>query len=265
MLRLLRISALLYLLAFVAVGTWVTSHESTDWDIPLRVHVYAVAGDASATTAAAVERLATQDFVGIERFFASEAERYGLVLDLPFSFHVPAAAVGPLPPLPAPDSRLGTVLWSLEMRWLATRLRWRSSDPLVPDITLFVVYHDGATQAVLDRSTALRKGLIAIANVFAAPESHERNEIVIAHELLHTLGATDKYSPSTHLPIHPEGFAEPTARPRYPQLRAELMAGRRAIDAHTAAMPDGLTEVVVGPATAAEIGWPMPQVERAGL
>ena len=53
----------------------------------------------------------------------------------------------------------------------------------------------------------------------------------------------------------PDGFADPQAVPRLPQSKAELMAGRIPLDQQHAVTPDGLHEVVIGPLTAAEIGW----------
>jgi hypothetical protein len=81
------------------------------------------------------------------------------------------------------------------------------------------------------------------------------NNIVIAHELLHTLGATDKYDLVSGAPLFPSGFADPDRRPLYPQENAEIMAGRRPLSAQDAQMPSSLGAVVVGPATAAEIRW----------
>ena len=51
------------------------------------------------------------------------------------------------------------------------------------------------------------------------------------------------------------GFADPYADPRYPQYKAEIMAGRIPISDQRAEIPRGLSESVVGYATAAEIGW----------
>ena len=82
--------------------------------------------------------------------------------------------------------------------------------------------------------------------------------MVIAHEILHTLGATDKYDPETLQPLFPQGYAEPERNPRFPQSRAEIMAGRRASSEREAEMPDSLDETVVGPQTAREIHWPEP-------
>ena len=113
--------------------------------------------------------------------------------------------------------------------------------------------------AVLDRSTALERGLIAIVKLFAGRSSQGANQIVMAHELLHTLGATDKYDLGANLPIYPHGYANPALEPPHPRRSAELMAGRIPLDERTAAMPSEITRTLVGPITAAEIGWPTPQ------
>ena len=55
------------------------------------------------------------------------------------------------------------------------------------------------------------------------------NNVVIAHEILHTLGASDKYDPATRAPLFPIGYAEPEREPRFPQEFAEIMAGRYAM------------------------------------
>jgi len=75
------------------------------------------------------------------------------------------------------------------------------------------------------------------------------------HEVLHTLGATDKYNLANDLPIYPDGFAEPDLKPLYPQRFAEVMGGRIPQSNTTANMPDHIKYAFIGPATAAEIGW----------
>jgi len=73
------------------------------------------------------------------------------------------------------------------------------------------------------------------------------NNIVIAHELMHTLGATDKYELGSGAPLYPLGFAEPDRQPLYPQVRAEIMAGRRALSPQDFELPQSLRDVVVVP------------------
>jgi hypothetical protein len=85
------------------------------------------------------------------------------------------------------------------------------------------------------------------------------NNVVIAHEILHTLGASDKYDLATLAPLYPIGYAEPAQNPLYPQTLTEIMAGRYAIDAQNSEMPESLTEVRVGEATALEIRWTRPE------
>jgi len=77
----------------------------------------------------------------------------------------------------------------------------------------------------------------------------------LAHELLHTLGATDKYDPSDNQPWHPEGYAEPTLEPLHPQRYAEIMAGRIPLGRTRAEIPRTLDETLIGAATAREINW----------
>jgi len=82
-----------------------------------------------------------------------------------------------------------------------------------------------------------------------------RNNVIVAHELLHTVGAADKYNLATNLPIYPHGFAEPDREPLYPQLKAELMGARVPRSQTRADIPASLIRVVVGPQTALEIRW----------
>jgi hypothetical protein len=97
--------------------------------------------------------------------------------------------------------------------------------------------------------------LFGIVNVFADREMLGSNDTVIAHELLHTLGATDKYDLSNNQPRHPDGYAEPDKQPLYPQSFAELMGGRIPLSADTSQIPESLHQVVINRSTALEIGW----------
>lgn len=252
MLRRLRIALLLYIALFVAGVQLLTAARTTDWDATLWVDIYPLAGDRSPSTVEYVRALTLDEFKGIEPFLANEARRHRVALERPFRLNLAPPLDRPLPELAASASILETMLWSLRMRWLGAQLEWQSTRP-PGDIIVFAVYHDAATTASLDRSMALEKGLIAVANLFAGRTARGSNEVVLTHELLHTLGATDKYAPGTNLPRFPEGYAKPEAGLQ--QTHAELMAGRIAVAPDTAAIPRSLREVVIGPLTAAEIGW----------
>jgi hypothetical protein len=255
MFKKIRVAILLYLLAFVAIGNFLAGARSTDWKETLWVDVYPINADGSERTQAYIDSLSANNLVAIEAYFAKEAERYGVALNQPFRLELGPQIDSSLPELATTPSMLNTIVWSLRMRWFASRVDAGPGRP-TPDIKLFALYYDEIEAVALDRSTALERGLIAIARLYAGRFSQGPNQVVMAHELLHTLGASDKYDLATNFPIYPHGFADPKLTPRYPQKAAELMAGRIPLANHLAEMPTGLSATMVGPATALEIGWP---------
>lgn len=252
--RMLRIALLLLVLVAVVGEAWLDRTTTRDWTEPLWVGVYPVNADDSAASDRYIETLQAASFQDVEQFFTDEGHEYAIGIDRPVHVEL-YRRLARRPPLLAPQAGwFSTALWSLRMRWYA----WRaSSDPgrAPPNIRLFVLYHAPERAAALPHSLGLSKGLMGIVHVYAERAQQGPNNVVLAHELLHTLGATDKYDPGTLLPSYPEGYAEPDRQPRYPQPLAEIMAGRRAISARAAEMPASLAEVVVGPKTAREIAW----------
>jgi len=254
MFKRIRIAILLYILAFAAVGNYLAAARSTDWDDTLWVDVYPINADASERTQAYIDSLRPEDFTPIERYFAREARRYGVALEAPFRIGLAGQLTEPVPEPPASTGMLDVMVWSLKMRWYGTKIRHVSDRPS-PDIQLFALYHDAAATQTLDRSTALKRGLIAVVKVFADRAASGSNHVVMAHELLHTLGSTDKYALGSNQPIFPHGYAEPAAEPLLPQKKAELMAGRIPVSASAAEIPLDLDQTVIGPVTAMEIRW----------
>jgi hypothetical protein len=252
--KLLRISFLLLVLIIVAGTAWLDRKGSTTWREPLWVGVYPINGDGSRAAQQYVSTLTPQTFSDIETFFQREAPRYGIALLQPVHIELYPESHESPPALPPNPSVLSAVVWSLKMRLFA---RHAADVPgrAPPRVRLFVLFHDPALLPSLPDSHGLEKGLIGIIHAFAARSMAGSNNVVIAHELLHTLGATDKYAPGTGAPVFPDGFGDPAQQPRYPQSRAELMAGRRAVSETEAETPVSLAEVVIGPATAREIRW----------
>jgi hypothetical protein len=249
----LRLALLLAVLAFVALGAWLDRSRSTDWDTPLRVTVYPVADGGDAATRGYVANLADEDFGAISRFLAEEAGRHGLALSEPVRVRVSHAAGTP-PRLAADAGMFGIAGWSLRFRYWAWRVAM--DDPLpTPDVQVFALYHVASEGRAVPDSVGLSKGLMALTHLYASDAARGSNQVVITHELLHTLGATDKYDRATGLPLVPDGLGDPTQAPRYPQAFGEIMAGRIALRASEAVIPDDLDAMLVGPLTAREIGW----------
>jgi hypothetical protein len=253
MFRTLRIAVLSLVLINVAVGAWLARARSTSWEHPLRVAVFPIDADGSPATRAYLEGLARAEFQAIDDFFGEEARRYGVELSDPVDVFL-APEVRAIPPQsPAGGSVLNVMLWSLQLRYWA----WRHAEypGPEPDVRLFVLYHDPEQVTRVPHSLGLQQGLIGVVYAFAGDGQAEQNNVVIAHELLHTLGASDKYEPSTNQPGHPDGYAEPDREPLWPQDLAEIMAGRIPISADESQMPEGLEQALVGVATAREIRW----------
>jgi hypothetical protein len=250
----IRIAILLAVLACVALGAWLDKRRSTDWDTTLRVTVYPIAASRDTATTEYVASLATEDFDALEAFFAAEARRHGIALEEPVRLRLSRAAAGLPPAAPAEPGPLSVAAWSLRFRWWAWRVA--ANDPLPPpDVQVFALYHSADGGHAVPNSLGLSKGLMAVTHLYADPGARGSNDVVLAHELLHTLGATDKYDRATGLPLNPSGLGDPDQSPRYPQLTGEIMAGRVASSAREAVIPATVQQMIVGPATAREIGW----------
>ncbi len=249
--RNVRIIILLAVLAAVANGAWYAKTRAASWAGTLRIVVYPINADQSPVTTAFINAQNSESYRDIEDFIDREANRHGRELTRPVS-----VALGPEvrahPPIPPHGGNiLDIAFWSLRLRYWA----WRHDDYRGPKahIRLYVLYHDPARTQRVPHSLGLEKGMLGVVHAFAANEDKGSNNVVIAHELLHTLGATDKYDLSNNLPRFPDGYAEPERSPRYPQLKAEIMGGRIPIDPARVEVPASLTDVVIGGRTAMEI------------
>lgn len=249
----LRILILLLVLLMVAVSTWLTQLRTTDWDRPLVVAVYPINGDASDASHRYITALSVESFSDIDAFFREEAEHYHLSLKQPVEM-VLGPTLNELPPEPPQDRNiLGVIWWSLKMRFWARGVA--SDHGPAANIQMFVIYHDPKTNPRLPHSTGLQKGLVGVVHAFASRRQTGGNNMVVAHELLHTLGATDKYHLQTNQPIFPMGYAEPEKQPLLPQQYTEIMAGRRPVSTTQAEQPKGLAATLIGEYTALEIHW----------
>ena len=252
MFRRIRIAVLLLILFAVAMDTWLTRAFSTDWQEPLYIAVYPINADGSRAADNYIGRLAPAAFDAVEDFIAREASRYGRSLKRPVRVELGLPIAEQPPPLEATPNVLEIMLWSLRMRWWAGSVA-DDQERIRPDVRIFVRYHNPDTLLPLENSVGVQKGMYGIVNAYASRRLEGRNNVVIAHEFLHTLGASDKYELGTGLPLAPHGLAEPDRQPLYPQTHAEIMGGRIALSAHEAEIPKSLRYAIIGPQTAAEI------------
>jgi hypothetical protein len=252
--RTARISVLLLILLVVGLDTVMTGRWTTDWDDPLWVGIYPINGDHQEQIDDYIDGLEEDAFLPIAEYFSEEAQAYGLDLSEPFSIRL-APPVDELPPPPPQGSNpLAIMWWSLKMRlWVYQHDTF--TDGPSPEIKIYLIYHDAQTQTPLENSLGMRKGQFGVVHAYAKYRLERKNHVVIAHEILHTVGATDKYDPQTHQPLVPDGLAEPDKQPLYPQRLAEIMGSRIPLSESRFKMPPSLSHTVIGEQTAQEIKW----------
>lgn len=251
--RVTRIAVLLFILATVAQGAWLARTRTTEWDRTLHVVIYPVNGDGSQTVERYIGGLRGATFEPIEAFFNKEAENHGVRLRPPIlvALASPVSSQPPAPPFGGGKAEI--LVWSLRLRYWAY---WNNTYKRAkPDVRIFVSYNDPAIRPRLAHSTGLQKGLLGVVNAFATADMDGSNNVVITHELLHTLGAADKYDLVTNQPLFPDGYADPRAEPLFPQTYAEIMAGRIPLSDTRAEIPAGMDEIMIGARTAREINW----------
>jgi hypothetical protein len=253
MFKIIRVFILLLILAAVALGTWRAKTRSVEWENTLPVNVYLINADESVATAEYLRSLTLEDFKPIEIFMKEEAARYGHESRASIEVRMGGLLASQPPAPPSNGSALEVVIWSLKMRWWT----YRNTDTngSSTQVKMFLLYFDPTLSPRMAHSTGLQKGLIGRVNLFATRDMAKQNNVVIAHEFLHTLGATDKYELDTNQPVFPEGYANPEQIPLLPQQYAEIMAGRTPLTQSTAETPAGLRDTVIGEKTAIEINW----------
>jgi len=250
----LRILILLLLLAFAAIYTQEQRLSTFYWYQPTTVAIFPINGDGSQETENYIAQLDPKHFTDIDAFFTKNAKHYKLITKTPIVTQL-GSTIESHPPSP-PKNRhalLSVMLWSLKLRYWAYM---NTPDDISNNdrIRLYVLYHQAKSQQALEHSLGLQKGLIGVIHAYADNQQNGQNQIVMAHEIFHTLGASDKYDQHNQ-PVFPDGYAKPQQKPLYPQRYAEIMAGRRALSKNSAEMPKRLRHVVVGQATAKEINW----------
>jgi hypothetical protein len=185
---------------------------------------------------------------------AAELARYRPNAPRPFAFTL----YGPVPlaaPLPVPaDGLVGAARYAYELRRFTSDVDGRAEVPTRGfDARLYLVLTSPTDRAVVEGMSE-HGGRVGIARAELDAETVDLALFVAAHELFHTLGATDHYGPDGRALV-PDGLAEPERTPVFPQAFAEIMARNRPLSATDEERLESLSELAVGPSTAREIGW----------
>lgn len=250
--RKLRILLLLIILAPLVWYFRIGHDPVPDWQQTLRIAVYPYNVDGNADVEAHLEHFGQDDLDRIGDYFAEQADRYHLPLSRPFEL-VLGQRIARSPTMPSQNqSWLGRLQWAISLRlW---RIRF-DDQGLDPDIVAVARFNAVTEVPPSQHSIGIAELRLAIANLPAVTTHSGYGRVLLAHELLHTVGAQDLYHPATGLPLYPSGYAEPNRDPRHPQDQAELMAGRIPVQPGRAAQAMSLDQTRIGPRTAREIGW----------
>jgi hypothetical protein len=245
---------LLSVLFVILASTWITEKRMAAWERPILVTIYPIAADDSRETQKFIDDIVLDEFEEINRFMNRESMPYGFTVTPPFRFQLSQPLKDLPPPVPEQFDTAAIALWSLKMRWWAWVKDWK--DGLVSaDIQMFVLYHSLSGTKEVGISVGMRKGRYGLVKAYAQGKMNPQNLVVFTHEILHVLGASDKYTLSNGEPIFPQGYANPKKRPLFPQQQAEIMGGRIPISSFSSEMPGSLDDCVIGRQTAEEIGF----------
>ncbi len=252
--RVFRIILLLIIFVALAFYTKTQRLKSRNWSSPLQVVIYPMNSTNNAAVTDYITQLSNDDFAEIDTFFQDEAKNYGLSLKNPIKISLGPTLEKYPPPAPKPNASYTDILWwGLKFRYWSY-MNTADKESNLHRIRLFLHYHPAEKNKQLKHSLGLEKGLLAIVHGFADKNQQQQNNIIIAHELLHTVGASDKYH-SDGQPIFPHGYAEADKSPLYPQSLAEIMAAKIPASQTDAKMADSLADCIIGQKTAREINW----------
>lgn len=247
---------ILFVVVLVAIRDFRSRQARKDWKTTLDVAVVLLRAGAVDDEAVDAVRARAPSLAGR---LEGEMRRYrhpsGGVR--PFAFHV----LGPVDlPSPAPEpSGEGIVdlvrhSWAMN-RWLADVDPRAGVEADRYDTRIYVIVRKPASdERSFIEGRSEENGRIGVVNVELDTSMADLLLVVTAHELMHTLGATDRYD-SMGRTVIPAGLPEPDRVPLYPQRFAEIMARNRVLAPGREAVPESIDELAVGARTADEIGW----------
>lgn len=252
--RIFRIICLLTVFVALAFYAKKQKLKSRSWSEPIQIVIYPINGDDSPEVEEYIEQLNGHVFDEIDQFFQNEAKHYSLAIQEPTSTYL-GKIIRQHPPIsPKPNANYAEIAWwGIKFRYWVYRNTPDDASNL-HRVRIFLNYYESTKDRLLKHSLGLDKGLLAIVHAFASEDQEQQNNVVIAHEFLHTVGATDKYNVNNQ-PVFPDGYAEPDNFPLFPQNLAEIMAAKIPTSATNSEMAENLEQCIIGEKTAKEINW----------
>ena len=228
----------------------------TEWDHTLVVAIALVRLER--VDDAAIVALRAQ-LPALEDRMTAELTRYRPGAPHPFRFELIAPVDGsPPPPAPSSDGPVDLAKHALALSRYVKDIDARARiDESHYDVRIYlVIRRPRQALRTLAEGRSEQGGRIGVVEVEIDSEAEGAHLplVVVAHELMHTLGASDKYDASGRTSV-PLGLAEPDRTPRYPQRFAEIMARNRPVSATDERVPESFDQIAVGSETAREIGW----------
>ncbi len=256
----MRVSVLLFVLFVVvlfAIRDVRSRRARNDWASTVNVAVVLVHVDGGTRVDDAAVRGLGDRVGALEDRLQGEAERHRRGLPKPFRIRVfgPVDVAAP-PPRANGEGPLDLARHAIDAkRWQRDVDPRAGVDPDQWDTRIYVnVRRPQSEMRTFVEGESEQNGRVGVVDVELDESMVDLTLFVVAHELMHTLGATDKYDASGRTRV-PDGLAEPDLAPTYPQRLAELMARNRPISPTQEVIPASVDELAVGALTAREIGW----------
>lgn len=196
----------------------------------------------------------------VEEFFPREFERYNEGQSVRVELHVSGpfqVAIDP-PDVYDPDASTATLMWrSLQYhRYFEKLAEGLGVDFEDYDARMVAVFVSGDHDAQIEAGSMASRGRrFGVVYLNLAHLDYTYSALTLLHEIGHTFGATDKYDADSFLAVWPQGYADPTRTPAFPQEYAELMAGDIPVTEQDEQEIGSTDQVRIGVKSAEEMGW----------
>lgn len=253
---------ILLVVLVVSARIYYTDNKKLDWDRTYNVALVEVVYRSEEDKTRALS-ISGRDLLqhSLEKWFESEAKRVYNSNIKPFRFKLlgPVFSQELAPELPLTDANLWTKYkqTSAFINYFNNQLLETGANPNDYDVKLYLYIYPADKREDYEKqhSVGTTRGRFGVVFLPVGKQSTGRTLCLIAHEVLHTVGASDKYD-ENHFTLFPDGYFDPTKR--YPQEFAEIMSLAFPLAPGKEKDAETLSLSRIGEKTAIEIGWKKP-------